>query len=205
METAANLPLVGGDLAVDFVNSVAGHRRGKAVDRLRSHADLVAWGLHAGAIDARAARRHPRGGARELARAVALREAIHAVLVAVIEGRRPARADLDRISAEAAEAAAHQRLEQRGGRFGLAWDEPTVTRAVARAAAALLTGDRLHRLGRCASDTCGWLFLDTSKAGRRRWCEMGGCGSRAKARRYYRRRRRAKTKSASARPSQTGG
>ena len=35
-----------------------------------------------------------------------------------------------------------------------------------------------------------WLFLDTSKAGRRRWCDMADCGNAAKSRRHYARGRR---------------
>jgi predicted RNA-binding Zn ribbon-like protein len=49
----------------------------------------------------------------------------------------------------------------------------------------LLTQGQLDRLGECPS--CGWLFLDTSKNRRRRWCSMATCGSRDKARRYYER------------------
>lgn len=45
------------------------------------------------------------------------------------------------------------------------------------------------RIGECPS--CGWLFLDSSKGGRRKWCDMAMCGSRDKALRYYRRTRRA--------------
>ena len=37
------------------------------------------------------------------------------------------------------------------------------------------------RVRRCASGTCVLLFHDVSKAGRRRWCDMAGCGNRAKA------------------------
>jgi predicted RNA-binding Zn ribbon-like protein len=36
---------------------------------------------------------------------------------------------------------------------------------------------------------CGWLFLDESRAGTRRWCSMGECGNRAKAHRHYLRRK----------------
>jgi predicted RNA-binding Zn ribbon-like protein len=37
------------------------------------------------------------------------------------------------------------------------------------------------RLGRCANqDSCGWLFADTSKNGRRRWCAMETCGTISK-------------------------
>jgi predicted RNA-binding Zn ribbon-like protein len=33
------------------------------------------------------------------------------------------------------------------------------------------------------------MFLDKSRNGRRRWCEMEICGSRAKMRRYHQRQR----------------
>ncbi|HEY7093346.1 MAG TPA: CGNR zinc finger domain-containing protein, partial [Ktedonobacterales bacterium] len=36
---------------------------------------------------------------------------------------------------------------------------------------------------------CGWLFLDSSKTGNRRWCSMDECGSRDKMRRQYARKR----------------
>lgn len=53
-----------------------------------------------------------------------------------------------------------------------------------------------HRLGVCADDTCGWLFIDESPAGRRRWCNMRTCGNRAKVARHRARARRATTISA---------
>ena len=34
---------------------------------------------------------------------------------------------------------------------------------------------------RCANPACVLLFLDVSKSGRRRWCDMATCGNRAKA------------------------
>jgi predicted RNA-binding Zn ribbon-like protein len=40
----------------------------------------------------------------------------------------------------------------------------------------------------CANDGCRWVFEDTSRAGRRRWCDMSTCGNRAKVRRYRARR-----------------
>ena len=47
-----------------------------------------------------------------------------------------------------------------------------------------------ERLKICDGPNCSWLFLDTSKAGRRRWCDMADCGNAAKSRRHYARRRR---------------
>ncbi|MCA9894213.1 MAG: CGNR zinc finger domain-containing protein [Anaerolineae bacterium] len=55
-------------------------------------------------------------------------------------------------------------------------------------AANLLTGNSLNRVGQCANvRDCGWLFLDTSRSGKRRWCSMETCGNRAKAKRHYQR------------------
>jgi predicted RNA-binding Zn ribbon-like protein len=53
---------------------------------------------------------------------------------------------------------------------------------VARSAGELLLNGPLERIGQCPS--CGWLFLDTSRNGTRRWCNMAVCGSRDKMARY---------------------
>ena len=62
---------------------------------------------------------------------------------------------------------------------------------IARSAAELLISEQRERVGQCADDRgCGWLFLDTSKNRRRRWCDISGCGNRAKQRRHYQRVRK---------------
>ena len=38
---------------------------------------------------------------------------------------------------------------------------------------------------RCANPACVLLFLDVSKSGRRRWCDMATCGNRAKVAAHY--------------------
>jgi predicted RNA-binding Zn ribbon-like protein len=42
-------------------------------------------------------------------------------------------------------------------------------------------------VGLCASEACGWVFLDPTH--RRRWCNMAICGNRAKVRRFAERQR----------------
>jgi predicted RNA-binding Zn ribbon-like protein len=46
-------------------------------------------------------------------------------------------------------------------------------------------GPRVRTYNREADGT-GWYFVDTSKAGRRRWCDMSTCGNAEKARRHQR-------------------
>jgi predicted RNA-binding Zn ribbon-like protein len=40
------------------------------------------------------------------------------------------------------------------------------------------------RLRACGNRRCGWLFVDRSANGRRRWCDAKACGNRMKVRRY---------------------
>ncbi len=43
------------------------------------------------------------------------------------------------------------------------------------------------RVKACARDSCRWLFYDTTRNHSRTWCTSTTCGSREKAKRYYRR------------------
>ena len=59
---------------------------------------------------------------------------------------------------------------------------------------AVLAWDEVHRtkpgrLRACANDECALFLLDRSKANNARWCSMGSCGNRLKARRHYERSR----------------
>ncbi len=48
-----------------------------------------------------------------------------------------------------------------------------------------------ERLRICANPDCAEAFLDRSRTGRRKWCNMATCGNRAKAARHRERRREA--------------
>ncbi|MFC4948148.1 CGNR zinc finger domain-containing protein [Pseudonocardia sp. GCM10023141] len=56
--------------------------------------------------------------------------------------------------------------------------------ALATAYLAIRAGDGWSRLKVCASPDCRWAFLDTSRNRSRRWCDMAGCGNRAKNRTF---------------------
>ena len=45
-------------------------------------------------------------------------------------------------------------------------------------------GTERPRLRACGNRRCGWLFVDRSSNGRRRWCDPKACGNRMKVRRY---------------------
>ena len=169
-------------------------------EHLQTYDDLVAWGRQLEVITPRTAKlltteaqRDPAGAAATLARAKHLREALYHVFSAIAASSPPPSPDLARLNDELKQALARQRLLLEGTKVSWTFESaPTDLDAmlwpVARSAGELLTGDEgIARLRECASETCGWLFVDTSKNRSRRWCDMADCGNRAKARRHYHR------------------
>ena len=55
---------------------------------------------------------------------------------------------------------------------------------IVESAADALIQDELPRVRRCADPRCARVFLDATRNGRRRWCDMATCGNRAKAARH---------------------
>ncbi|GAA4401962.1 CGNR zinc finger domain-containing protein [Tsukamurella soli] len=51
---------------------------------------------------------------------------------------------------------------------------------IAADALALTTGPHAHRVRQCTAHTCGTFFVDTSRAGNRKWCSAATCGNRAR-------------------------
>jgi predicted RNA-binding Zn ribbon-like protein len=201
---AGSLALVGGLPCLDFTNTASGRGSEHAQDHLKRYEHLLAWAGHTGLLDgqqietlAAASKRRPRAAQRTLNRAAGLREALFRLFGAVIAGK-PAPADFLRaLDAVLGEGMARASIVPTGGRFLWTWEGAATAELdsilwpIARSAAELLTGPDLARIKRCQGLHCGWTFLDRSRNGRRRWCEMEVCGSRAKMRRYHQRRRAA--------------
>jgi predicted RNA-binding Zn ribbon-like protein len=190
MDTPETVRLLGNALSLDFANSVDWSAEGEPTrdEVLKTPEDLRRWGIRLGLDDSK------RPGPKELRRALELRAALHPAFAAIAHGDHPDPAHLATITAHHAEATAAARLERADdGEWRLAWPQtdPRRTRfAVATDAIALLAdANRLQRVRHCPGHDCGWVFLDLS--GRRRWCSMETCGSRAKMRRLYERRRAA--------------
>jgi predicted RNA-binding Zn ribbon-like protein len=210
---AAEMRLIGGQLCLDFVNTVDGRRghspRSKLPsatnvlgDKLGNYSDLVEWSRHAGIITARQSRRLIEEGRRKVTearkvfeRAIALREALYRIFKAILTGRQPQSVDLDRVNDELQRARSHQRLTRAGDGFTWEWTGPATALdrmlwSIAHSGAEYLTAGDLSRLRECGGEECGWLFEDTSKNRSRQWCHMQDCGNLEKVRRFRARQRR---------------
>ncbi|QHC60857.1 hypothetical protein GSU72_15435 [Rathayibacter sp. VKM Ac-2760] len=169
-----------GSLALDF--AYTGPLRGAAGERLESDADLTAWlAEHFDAVDA---------GARDarLEDALMLRGAVSRLAVAAERGAPGEPADVDVVNLLAAMPDVPPSLSggsRQAGRSTAAARQALST--LAREAVDLLGGGTPGRLRRCDAEDCRMLYLDTSRAGSRRWCSMQRCGNRAKVRAHRRR------------------
>lgn len=202
MRPSAKLKLVGGRLCLDFVNTVGG-RSGSDIteDKLVDYSDLVAWAVHAGLVSPGEgdrlfveSERDPDIASQVFARALALREAVYQIARCAIRSIPPRPPDLERLNSELTEAFSGIRLEP--GEKHYQWNWPEVGKTldrllwpIADSAAELLTHEDLTRLKECGGQNCGWLFLDTSKNGRRQWCDMRDCGNLAKVRKFREKQR----------------
>jgi predicted RNA-binding Zn ribbon-like protein len=164
---------VSGNLALDFAGTLR-YRDTEPDDLLSSPAMLADWSVAAGLVDS-----PPEVSDQELARAVAVREAVYRLALSAVSGRDRGQHDVDLVNAAAAAAPVTAALTSGGVRRAGTPDEIIAT--VARAAVALLGGPDAGRIRECEDAPCSRLFVDTSRAGSRRWCEMSGCGNRAKA------------------------
>ncbi len=191
----AESDFVGGCLSLDFANTVDNRiEPAKYKDSLGSYADLVSWGLFAGVVSSDVADRlndlastDPRAVASAFNQALRLREAVYRAFAALSETQPPNDEDIEEICSAFAGAGRCLSLVPTDAGVEVHWridpdDALGVIAPIAYSANGLLLGDELADLKQCQG--CGWLFLDTSKNGRRRWCDMKTCGNRAKARRH---------------------
>jgi predicted RNA-binding Zn ribbon-like protein len=193
-EYIEKLRIIGGDVALDFVNTEDGD---PPLECLRGYGDLVAWGVLVGLLSAEEGERlmgeaDLRPGDAEAAYrdALTLRGALYDVFRAVAEDEAPASRDLEILREYEREALSRGKLVQEDRGFRWEWrdgrDLARILWPIAHAAAGLLTSGTLDRLKLCAG--CYWVFLDTSRNHSRRWCTMEVCGTDEKKRRYVAKR-----------------
>ena len=171
--------MISPDLCLDFANTRYWRGQTTPTETLNRPEDLAGWAKSA---------RAP--AARDFEQALALRETIYRLFDAQAQGRAAPPRDLDTLNQALSRAPARTTLKR--GKDGYAWEVDArsgtalaLLAPVLWSAGDLLAGPRLDRVRRCANPECGWLFLDDSRAGKRRWCSMSACGNRAKARRHY--------------------
>jgi predicted RNA-binding Zn ribbon-like protein len=197
------LPLLGDRPCLDFINTIDWRLMpSKYRDTLTSYSDLLAFCLR---IDLIASERYtelnnlaagqPNAAQKSFIEARAFRDALTRI-VDDIAGtpsqtalEQPDSRALELFDAARRRAHAFESLLWHSGKMVLdhhpekeSLDLPWLM--IVRDAEELFCSIFANKIKVCAADGCGWVFLDTSKNGTRRWCSMKLCGNREKARRY---------------------
>jgi predicted RNA-binding Zn ribbon-like protein len=165
------------EVVQNFVNTL--DREGGR-DMLPNADALAAWLQCHGLIEVDAAI-----GKDDFTRAIAVREAIRALLVANAGG--PVDPDAVRLLNQVAQRARPGIAFDQTGAASLQPDAGGVDGALGRILAIVYESmaDRTwSRLKACRRDVCRWAFYDTSKNRSGTWCSMAVCGNRVKTRAY---------------------
>ncbi|KQS85025.1 hypothetical protein ASG68_24905 [Rhizobium sp. Leaf453] len=195
-KTIGDISLLGGHTALDFVNTVDSRGERWGPDFLNSFSDLVTWARRLDVISQEEqdvllsrATKSPAEAQTELDQAKKLREVLHRIFLSESDGALVADQDLALLTSVAKRAQSRRSLQQHAG--GIRWHEQAaeeldiVAERVAWLAAELLTSKGERRPVReCQGQNCGWLFLDVSRSGYRRWCSDKTCGSHSRVRKF---------------------
>lgn len=183
-------------LWIAFVNTDAA-AQAPGTDLLRDFEALVAWLRASGAMDEeraggvlRRALLQPAGAAAALVEARRVRAALRALAErgrTVDRVREDAVTEINRVLGR---SAGTRRLEPNPDGGYTRTFVPTgdafagLMIPIVESAADSLLAEELPRVRRCADPRCHRVYLDATKNGLRRWCDMGTCGNRAKAARH---------------------
>ena len=202
----AELPFlyVGGDPALDLVNTVDYTDRGLEQERLTGYDRAIEWAEGAKFLSARQAaalrakaRVRPREAEAALRTTLRVRQVLSRLLRALAQGESEGEA-LDDFNRLLGQALRHMRVTRAGERprrcqpLRLGWEDletslESIVWPAVWSAASLIVSEEASRIRVCGGPDCGWMYVDRSRNQLRRWCQMETCGTREKSRRRYER------------------
>ncbi len=199
--TLADLNLIADNVCVDFVNTVERGVRYQHQDWIGSYDAFLLWSRKAGLIDSdeftclkTQSSANRRKASRVFEKVLRLRALLRGIFAAISSGSTISTTTIKELNEFLTEAHLARKLEWVDQRAVWRWRADSVAMerplwTLVMAAADLLTGGNVECVRKCANPQCSWMFVDTSKNKRRRWCEMEVCGNQAKARGHYARYR----------------
>jgi len=196
-------PLRGGDLCLDFINTVEDHDQPGGFDSFApGYVNVIEWFTHAGAMGEdqasqllRHAAEEPREAASVRSRATALRRALYEIVSSLTSGVEPPGESMATCNEEWRHALDSGRYVPGGDGITWQWNEGNqldrVVWVVTHSAVDLFSSPRMAKVRQCAAPNCQRFFLDGSKNGSRHFCSAATCGTAERVRRFRDRQRSA--------------
>jgi predicted RNA-binding Zn ribbon-like protein len=199
----ATLPLDGGVLCFDFINTVHAWRGPNLFEYLGSYENWLQWCQKVGIVTPKrkkALQNHAQQHATEANRAfshiIAARKVLYQLFSAVAAGeaRLLDVSLLSQFNHLVTEALRQLAFRVNHNSLELGWQPSQSLLApfyiVMKSAYDVLNTTDASRIKECPA--CGWIFLDHTKNNKRRWCSPQTCGSIEKSKKYYRKKKAAR-------------
>src|ERR1017187_4066413 len=172
--------LVAGHVALDLVNTLDNRFTENGPNELlASYDDLLRFASQSGLLTGSQAKKL-RGlnvsGSKALHQAKELRETLATIAYAQLDGKALSVSAFVKLEDYFRQAGLHRHLIADRRRPVWSWrgldsEVPAPVWLLAQATEDFLLSEESLKLRCCASETCRWLFLDTSKNRTRRWCD----------------------------------
>ena len=194
------MPLDGGILCLDFVNSVHDRKKAPLKDYFSNAGDILMWGKRAGIVNESSfgiLAKKIDSGTQDLTgfhkKAIELRELLYGIFLKIVRRSGILQSELTSFNEFLSSYFNAVTVKFENGNFFESWkwkgeDLNRILLSVIKSSHELMLSGRLDRVKECPN--CGWLFLDTTKNGKRKWCSMKSCGSGVKALDYYYRKKK---------------
>jgi predicted RNA-binding Zn ribbon-like protein len=195
----ASLPLDGGLLCLNFVNTVQTRKKDVSHEYFTDYACFLEWCLKVSIATKAEVKAFEEIVAHSPAAAVTAyhhiiiaRELMYTLFSAKAAGNEVPVGVLNNFNELLSEALKHIGFENSKQGLKEAWLNPENNIVaplwnVIKSAYDILTAPESKYVKECSA--CGWLFLDKSRTHTRRWCNPLECGSVDKATRYYHRQK----------------
>jgi predicted RNA-binding Zn ribbon-like protein len=188
---AGTYKLIGEELAFDFINTISWKDTEWEHDWLNSPGNFISWSLFTHLIDEKKARSFKKQPMPELLKDLKqvhlARNDLRGLLMPLATGTKPPAEAFTKLNSMLLQAAKSRHIDRSDYKWS--WAEPSslpnLVSPIAWNAAHIIT-ELDHSRIRCCPG-CNWIFYDQTRSRSRRWCDMGDCGSRDKALRYYHR------------------
>jgi predicted RNA-binding Zn ribbon-like protein len=188
------------EVGLAFVNTLE-HERARDLEHLETVAQVLQWFvghslMHPEMVTAVRDRltADPATAERVMTRIHRVRSAIRELADATVERRPPRQRQLDEVNRMLRTPYTYYLVQAPDGvSLDHRHDGDPVEGALARlveSVAREVSQGNPERIRVCANPDCRWVFHDTSRSGRRKWCDMATCGNRAKVARHRERKRR---------------
>ncbi len=185
--------LIGGQVSLDFVNTISWPGTVKEHDWLTPIGNFLVWALHAGVIDKPQfddLQAYPNDKFQgEMKQILEIRATLAHVLRPFASGKDPSPGAVHHFNELVHKASFSRYIHPSTLKWS--WADPgtiiNIASPIIWNAALVVTEIDRARVNSCPG--CQWIFHDTSRNRRRRWCDMEDCGSRDKALRYYHRKK----------------